>query len=139
MSRARADQPELPLRHRHAQSVGRGHLALDGRLVTYLVKRSLRRTAISIVVDEEGVRVGAPWTATQSAIERLLRKHSGWVLRKMDEWQVKRAPLRRWIDGEPVMLFGTRLVLRLDPGADRTHIEGEDLVVSVCGNTPAPS
>src|SRR5205823_2275300 len=122
-------QLELPLRYRHVQAVGRAHLALDGRLVTYTIKRSLRRTAISIVVDEEGLRVGAPWDATHSAIERLLRKHSNWVLRKIDEWQVKRAPARRWTDGEPLMLLGTRLQLNVSTRAARTHVAGDDLIV----------
>jgi predicted metal-dependent hydrolase len=121
------------------QAVGRAHLALDGRLVTYTIKRSLRRTAISIVVDEEGLRVGAPWSATQSAIERLLRKHSNWVLRKIDEWQVKRAPARRWTDGEPVMVLGTRVELSLNARASRTHIDGDALVVGMRDVSSSPS
>src|SRR5687767_2700897 len=117
MRRARPDQLDLPLRFRHREAVGRAHLALEGKLVSYTIKRSARRRAISILVDEEGLRVGAPWHATQLAIERLLRKHAEWVLRKLDEWQVRRAPARRWADGEPLMLLGSAYTLRLLPGA----------------------
>jgi predicted metal-dependent hydrolase len=129
MNRAKVGQLELPLRYRQVQAVGRAHLALDGKLVSYVIKRSARRTAISIVVDEEGLRVGAPWDATQHAIERLLRKHGDWVLKKIDEWQVKRAPSRRWSDGEPLMLFGRPLELRVSTRAGHTHLQGDQLVV----------
>lgn len=130
----REGQLELPLRFRQQQAVGRAHLALEGKLVSYTIKRSLRRRAISILVDEEGLRVGAPWDATQQAIERLLRKHTDWVLRKLDEWAVRRAPARRWADGEPLMLLGQPLTLKLVPQIERAHIEGACLVVGVPDN-----
>jgi len=41
------------------------------------------------------LRVGAPWDASQTAIERLLRRHAAWVIRKLDEWHVRRAPPRQ--------------------------------------------
>jgi predicted metal-dependent hydrolase len=139
MKHARTSQLELPLRYRQMQTVGRAHLALDGRLVSYTIKRSVRRSAISIVVDEEGLRVGAPWEATQSAIEKLLHKHSNWVLRKIDEWQVKRAPARRWTDGEQVMVFGSALELRLSSRATYTHVNGHELVVPAHGGASPAS
>jgi predicted metal-dependent hydrolase len=131
MRRARPGQLELPLRFRQRQAVGRAHLALEGKLVSYTIKRSLRRRAISILVDEEGLRVGAPWDATHSAIERLLRTHAHWVLRKLDEWQVKRAPPRRWTDGEPLMLLGQPLKLKLVPGAAGVELIGPELRVGI--------
>ena len=127
---SKAGQLELPLRHRHVQAVGRAHLALDGKLVAYIIKRSVRRTAISIVVDEEGLRVGAPWDATPNAIERLLQKHGNWVLRKLDEWELKRAPARRWVDGEPLMLMGKSIRLRVVAGAAAICAAGSDLLVA---------
>lgn len=131
MRRAKPDQLELPLRFRQRQAVGRAHLALEGKLVSYTIKRSFRRRAISILVDEEGLRVGAPWDATHIAIERLLRTHAQWVLRKLDEWQVRRAPPRRWTDGEPLMLLGRRLTLKLVPGGDGVRIRGSELFVGM--------
>ncbi|HET7158409.1 MAG TPA: hypothetical protein VFI62_05405, partial [Burkholderiales bacterium] len=76
MKRVESNQLELPLRFRQVQVVGRAYLALEGKLVSYTIKRSARRRAISILVDEEGLRVGAPWNATQNAIERLLHQHA---------------------------------------------------------------
>src|SRR5687768_18387668 len=131
MKRARPDQLDLPLAYRQQQAVGRAYLALEGTLVSYTIKRSVRRRAISILVDEEGVRAGAPWDATHNAIERLLRTHSAWVLRKLQEWHVRRAPPRRWADDETLMLLGELFTLRLTRGPATVRVQGADLVVGV--------
>ena len=131
MRRAETGQLDLPLAFRQQQAIGRAHLALEGTLVAYTIKRSQRRRAISILVDEEGVRVGAPWDASHGAIERLLRKHSAWVLRKLSEWQVRRAPPRRWADGETLMLLGMPFTLRLVPGRAAVHVKGSELCVGL--------
>ena len=125
MSDAKTDQLELPLRFPQQQAVGRAHLALEGRLVTYTIKRSARRRAISILVDEEGLRVGAPWDASQSAIERLLRRHAQWVVRKLEEWHVRKPPPRQWTDGEPLMLLGQVFTLRIDPAGTQVRTVAE--------------
>ena len=137
MNRAKPDQLDLPLHFRQQQAVGRAHLALEGRLVSYTIKRSARRRAISILVDEEGLRVGAPWEATQSAIERLLRRHAEWVLRKLEEWQVRRAPARRWTDGEPLMLLGESFALKLDPARAAIQLQEAQLIVGTAECGPA--
>jgi len=129
--RIRPGQLDLPLAYRQQQAVGRAYLALEGRLVSYTIKRSARRRAISILVDEEGLRVGAPWEATHNAIERLLRKHSAWVLRKLEEWQVRRAPARHWTDGEPLMLLGLPFTLKLLPAAVGVHVRDSHLCVGL--------
>ena len=135
MRRAKSGQLDLPLAFRQQQAVGRAHLALEGTLVTYTIRRSQRRRAISILVDEEGVRVGAPWDATHGAIERLLRTHSAWILRKLEEWQVRRAPPRRWTDGETLMLLGTPYTLKIAIGGEGVHVQGSSLCVGVQTDT----
>jgi predicted metal-dependent hydrolase len=135
MNRVKPGQLDLPLQFRQQQAVGRAHLALEGRLVSYTIKRSARRRAISILVDEEGLRVGAPWDASQSAIERLLRRHAEWVLRKLEEWQVRRAPSRHWTDGETLMLLGEPFTLKLDGETASVRLDNAQLVVGIgeCG------
>src|SRR4051812_41478287 len=133
MNRAKPGQLDLPLQFRQQQVVGRAHLALEGRLVSYTIKRSARRRAISILVDEEGLRVGAPWDASQGAIERLLKRHADWVVRKLEEWQVRRAPARRWVDGETLTLLGRTFTLKLSSDCPGVHIDGSDLVVGIDG------
>lgn len=137
MKRTRNSQLELPLTFAGSQAVGRAHLALDGKLVTYTIKRSPRRRAISILVDEDGVRVGAPWHATGSAIERLLLKHSQWVLRKLEEWNTRRAAPRRWSDGEQLMLLGEELELRITTAeaTEPVRVQGAALTVATSGST----
>lgn len=130
-------QLDLPLAFRQQQAIGRAYLALEGTLVSYTIKRSLRRRAISILVDEEGLRVGAPWDATHNAIERLLRTHSRWVLRKLTEWQVRRAPARRWADGEPLMLLGLPFTLKFLSGPSAIHVRGSHLCIGT-GATGEP-
>ena len=135
MSRTKPAQLDLPLRFRQQQAVGRAHLALEGRLVSYTIKRSVRRRAISILVDEEGLRVGAPWHATQSAIDRLLRAHAAWVLRKLDEWHVHRAPPGALVDGARVMLLGQPFTLKISRDEPRIGIRGAELLVGFgCGS-----
>ena len=129
MKRPQPDQLDLPLRFRQRQAVCRAHLALEGKLVTYTIKRSLRRRAISILVDEDGLRIGAPWHATQSAIERLLCKHAQWVLRKLDEWHVRRTRSSEWLVGDRVMLLGQPFIVRIDAEVARAGIRGEHLVI----------
>jgi predicted metal-dependent hydrolase len=135
MTRLPPDQLELPLNFRQQQSTGRAHLALEGKLVSYTIKRSLRRRAISILIDEQGLRIGAPWDATQGSIERLLRKHTSWVLRKLDQWTVQRTHTPRWRDGESVMLLGQPFSLKLIPDAARIGIQGSTLVVASSGDS----
>jgi len=128
----RNSQLELPLRLIPQQVTGRGHLALEGTIVSYTIKRSMRRRAISILVDEDGLRVAAPWNASLGAIERLLHRHSQWVLRKLAEWNERRPPPRRWCDGETLMLLGERLTLRISAsgGTHPIYVRGTDVVIA---------
>jgi predicted metal-dependent hydrolase len=130
VKRSKTGQLELPLAFRQQQAVGRAHLALEGTLVSYTIKRSLRRRAISILVDDQGVRVGAPWNASHSAIEHLLHKHSAWVVRKLKEWQVRRTAAPRWSDGERVMFLGNPLTLKLIAHDVPVHVAGSELCVA---------
>jgi predicted metal-dependent hydrolase len=138
MSRTKPAQLDLPLRFRQQEPVARAHLALEGRLVSYTIKRSVRRRAIAILVDEEGLRVGAPWHATQSAIDRLLRAHAAWVLKKLDEWHVQRLPGDALADGARVMLLGQPFTLKIAPDEPHILLRGAELLVgTACLDTNA--
>lgn len=107
---------------------------LGGTCVTYAVKRRRRRGAITLTIDENGLRIGAPWRASHDAIETLLRQHAAWILKKLAEWQLRRAPPLHWRDGESLMLLGEPL--RLTLLADRQPISA-DRGRLVVGNTLA--
>lgn len=124
-----AAQLELPLGPAASELVARVHIGLGNRPVSYTLKRSGRRRLITLTIDEEGLRVGAPLAATQHAIEGMLRKHEAWVLRKLAEWQERRAPAPRWATGDTLMLLGAPLRLALVPGKDPPLLDATRLVV----------
>lgn len=109
----------------------RAHLVLDGRLIAYEIKRSARRRSIAFTIDEQGLRVGAPWHASQRSIESALRKHWGWVLAKLAEWHERRVPPRRWEQGERLMLLGNPLTLNLQRGEQLVALEADRLVAAL--------
>ncbi len=105
-------QLELPFAPLSMSPVVTTATVLDGRAVNYILHRSHGRRRISLSVDERGLRVGAPLRASLREIETVLRDHARWVVRKLGEWNDKRAPARRWVTGETVAYLG--LPLRLD-------------------------
>ncbi|MEN9783494.1 MAG: hypothetical protein RJA24_837, partial [Pseudomonadota bacterium] len=58
-------------------------IELGDQRVSYTLRRSPRRRSIALLIDERGLRVAAPLTAPQQAIDKLLREHAAWVLRKV--------------------------------------------------------
>jgi predicted metal-dependent hydrolase len=122
-------QFELPLLDRCPEPVTRAHVVLDGRIVEYTLRRSARCKSITLTVDERGLRVGAPWRSAEHAIVRQLRRHTAWVLRKLNEWSQRRAPPRQWQDGETIMLLGAPLRLTIHPEARPPEMDQGRLVV----------
>jgi predicted metal-dependent hydrolase len=112
MSRRKALQLLLPLPFREREFVAPARAVIGGSLVPYTIKRSGRRRAISLRIDETGLRVGAPLDATQRAIEKVLHAHGEWVLGKLKEWAGRAAPVAQWTDGAQLMLRGEPLKLR---------------------------
>ena len=91
-----ADEARLPeievapladlLRHPRANR----ELALDGRRVAFLLKRS-RRRSIGFIVGAEGLAVSAPRWVTLRDIEAAVREKGGWIVAKLDEQRRARA------------------------------------------------
>ena len=119
-----AETIQLPLPLQHAVMTSQAHILLGGKLVSYTVKRS-RRRSIALTIDEHGLRVRAPGQASQRAIEAMLRKHDAWVLGKLAEWQQRRPPPRNWQEGETLMLLGQPLRLTLLPGQREVSVDGD--------------
>lgn len=126
MAKSETAQLDLPLKFRRSETplLSQAQTCLGGQLVSYTVKRSRRRSSISFTIDEHGLRVGAPWQASQRAIEALLRKHDAWVLGKLAVWQEHRPPPRHWQDGETLMLLGQPLRLTLLPDQREIRVDG---------------
>ncbi|HSQ05638.1 MAG TPA: YgjP-like metallopeptidase domain-containing protein, partial [Burkholderiales bacterium] len=118
----------LPLPLRGREFVAPAHALLAGQLVGYVIKRSARRRAISLRIDEEGLRVGAPLAATQRAIENVLRTHAQWIVQKLAEWKQRHTPAPRWADGDNLMLHGDPVTLRLLASAPAVRLMDGSLI-----------
>lgn len=122
MNRRNSLQLVLPLPFREREFVAPARAVIGGSLVAYTIKRSGRRRAISLRIDETGLRVGAPLDASQRAIEQVLHAHGEWVLGKLREWSTRATPAPQWIDGARLMLLGKPVTLRCVPDAAHAHI-----------------
>ena len=109
-------QLELPFAPLSMNPVVTTSAVLDGQPVNYILHRSHGRRRISLSIDERGLRVGAPLRASLREIETVLRDHARWVIRKLADWNDKRAPTRRWESGETVSYLGLPLKIAVEAG-----------------------
>lgn len=89
-------------------------IALEGRELGYVLRRSQRRT-FSLHVDERGVRVNAPAAAPLREIEGFVRQHEAWLLERLEKHSrlVARAVHFDPVDGAVLPLLGEPCRLRL--------------------------
>lgn len=111
-------------------------IELGDRHVHYTLRRSPRRRAIALLIDERGLRVAAPFAAPQQKIDDLLREHAAWVLRKVGDWQQKQQAPRQWIAGESIMHVGKALTLVVESGIETPQIAEDRLLVGPPSLTP---
>ncbi len=103
-------------------------IELDGQRISYTLQRTRRRRTISLLIDDRGLRVAAPLKAPQRAIDDLLRQHAAWVIRRVHDWQQKRPPLRSWVAGEQIMLYGAPVTLAAHAGIAMPQLEQDRLL-----------
>ncbi len=118
------------------QAASRHSFMLGGAVIEYTLKRSQRRSSITLTIDENGLRVGAPWRAAQSRIDNLLDSHARWIARKLAEWQARRPPPFTWQAGATVMALGEPLTLAVDSASKVTTRCGKCLSVGVGTDDP---
>jgi predicted metal-dependent hydrolase len=104
---------------------------LDGAAVDYTLKRSSRRHRITLTIDEAGLRVGAPWRASQQRIDALLGANARWIARKLAIWGARRPQPFIWQAGAKVMALGEALTIRIEPESQGTARDGGHLHVGV--------
>ena len=133
-----ADEERLPeievpvaadvLRHPRANR----ELALDGRRLAFLLKRS-RRRSIGFLVGLEGLAVSAPKWVTLRDIDAAVREKSGWILAKLDEQRQRSLQTAAgrivWGDGATLQFLGApvRVTLGALPGLGAGEVRLEDL------------
>ena len=119
------------------QAVSHHQFMLSGQWIGYTLKRSLRRRGISFTIDEGGLRVGAPWRASQRRIESLLLAHASWISVKLAAWDARRPPPFMWHGGAVIMVMGEQV--QLTPVAERetTERDGDQLYIPTIVDDPA--
>jgi len=122
------------LRHPRANR----ELALDGRRVAFLLKRS-RRRSIGFVIGLEGLAVSAPKWVTLRDIDPAVREKGGWILTKLDEQRRRslQAAAERivWGDGATLQFLGApvRVTLAALPGLAAGEVRLEELQAGAAG------
>jgi predicted metal-dependent hydrolase len=84
---------------------------LAGHSIEYTIRHSARRRSITLTIDEQGLRVGAPLRCAQRRIESVLDAHASWVVRKLAEWNERRPAPFAWVTGARIMFLGEPLTL----------------------------
>lgn len=130
-------QLKIVLPNAPAQLATRHQFRLGAQRIEYTLKRSRRRRSITFTVDEDGLRVGAPWRATLRHIESLLDSHALWIDRKLAEWQARRRRPFVCEAGATIMMLGEPLTLELDPGRRLTGLDGKQLCVAADTRDPS--
>ena len=113
----------------------RERCTIAGVTIEYTLKRSPRRRSITLTIDEDGLRVGAPSRAPQSRIDALLNAHARWIARKLEEWQARRPRPFTWQTGATVMALGEPLTLTVDT-ATKAYLYAM-AIASVSASMPA--
>ena len=115
------------LRHPRANR----ELALEGRRIAFLLKRS-RRRSIGFVVGLEGLAVSAPKWVTLRDIDAAVREKGGWILAKLDEQRQRSlqnaAERIVWGDGATLQFLGApvRVTLGALPGLAAGEVRLEE-------------
>jgi predicted metal-dependent hydrolase len=119
-----------------ARASSRHQIELIGVSIEYTLKRSQRRRSITLTIDENGLRVGAPWRTSHSRIEALLVSHAHWITRKLAEWHARCPEPFVWTAGTTVMALGEPLKLVIDTTSKTTARVGGELRVGSRSDDP---
>ncbi|MFZ5523034.1 MAG: M48 family metallopeptidase [Pseudomonadota bacterium] len=90
---------------------------LDGKHITYTLKRSSKRRSIGLHIDERGLTVSVPMRSSENWLHSVLQEKARWVITKLDGWkQVNILAQTCWGDGGTISYLGELLSLRVVPG-----------------------
>ena len=116
---------ELVSRDERTLSLGEGELG-------YVLVRRRGRRGVGLKVDETGLTVSAPVTMPLARVESLVRESEVWILKKIDQWRSRHAPVVEWVDGARLPFLGGGITLRLAHAArSRVDRQGPELHATV--------
>jgi len=106
---------------------------LEGKHITYILKRSNKRRSIGLRIDDRGLTVNVPLHSSEKWLHSVLQDKARWVVDKLEGWQASAPVERRWADGETISYLGELLGLRVVPSlfATPAHRQGGELRVFV--------
>jgi len=89
---------------------------LEGKHISYTLKRSTKRRSIGLHIDERGLIVSVPMRSSEKWLHSVLQEKARWVVKNLDGWQKANIPAEtRWADGESISYLGELLSLRVVP------------------------
>lgn len=114
-------------------SVEQRAVLLAGKHITYTLKRSSKRRSIGLNIDDRGLTVSVPLSASEKWLQSVLQDMANWVVEKLDGWQTCQPAKNRWQDGETLDYLGELLVLRVVQGLFAAPVQryGKELWVFV--------
>ena len=83
-------------------------IALQGHRVDYKLVRRRGRRGVGLKVDGTGMTVAVSLSTPMSAVEEMIGKNAGWVLKKLDEWSHRRIVPQAWQTGTTLFFMGDR-------------------------------
>lgn len=135
----------------------RATIALDGRTLDYLVRRTPRARGMRLTVDpDRGLVVAIPpadrrgWARPDERIEAFVRERQGWIVRHLAKAERERrdvAALGGPVDGGAIYYLGEVHRIRVvvgPPGGGRSRVErvgapsGDELLVSLAERDRRP-
>ncbi len=102
---------------------------LEGRHITYTLKRSSKRRSIGLRIDDKGLTVSMPLRAPEGWLNEVLQGRASWVIEKLDGWQTRAPVAQSWTDGEIIPYLGEILTLRVGAFAKPLQQVGDELQV----------
>jgi hypothetical protein len=114
-------------------SVEQRSIQLADKLISYTLKRSLKRRTIGLQINEQGLTVSMPLRASEKWLHSVLQEKAAWVVDKLENWQSKKAPVQKWADGEAILFRGETFTLRVVPALFKTppHLTPQELIIHV--------
>ena len=98
-----------------APSVEQRTTQLEGKHITYTLKRCNKRRSIGLRIDDQGLTVSVPTRSSEKWLRSVLKDKARWVIGRLDGWQRSSQIELRWIDGEVIPYLGEVLSLRVVP------------------------
>lgn len=100
-----------------------------------IIRSSRRRRTVALSLERDGLTIMAPAGAGREAIERIAKRRSAWIVRKLaDLKEVRQHPVREFINGESIQYLGRHYRLRVIESSDHrasARLKGAWLEVAV--------